>query len=433
MKFFSAYIIFALIVFQFSFVILKVSSCKPTDKRKSASNQNLSNIYKSEQDILHPKYAIFHRSNTVSELYFKINSKELLYSKQISSENYTARFAIHYRLISSYETRDLIDSATVYMSDVYSKNQKDIIGKTDFNATFTNSYLLQVEFTDLNRNITAKNFLNVDKLDHATRQNFLVLSQETKTPLFRDYVEKNERVLIRYRREGTRFFVRYYHREFPLPYPPYSLSNQIPFDYRADSLFSIMPMENDTMGFIFNKPGFYHIQSDTSTKDGLTLFRFNDDFPYIKKPAQLLLPLRYLTSKQEYDAMDSYKNVKTAVDSFWVYAGGSHDRARDLVKKFYNRVQRSNEYFSSYVEGWHTDRGLIYIVYGPPNIVYKNSDSENWVYGEEKNFNSLTFTFLKVINPFTDNDFRLDRSQVFKTSWYNSVEMWRQGRVMADK
>jgi GWxTD domain-containing protein len=194
-----------------------------------------------------------------------------------------------------------------------------------------------------------------------------------------------------------------------------------------------MPMENDTMGFIFNKPGFYHIQSDTSTKDGLTLFRFNDDFPYIKKPAQLLLPLRYLTSKQEYDAMDSYKNVKTAVDSFWVYAGGSHDRARDLVKKFYNRVQRSNEYFSSYVEGWHTDRGLIYIVYGPPNIVYKNSDSENWVYGEEKNFNYLTFTFLKVINPFTDNDFRLDRSQVFKTSWYNSVEMWRQGRVMADK
>lgn len=433
MKYFSNHILFCFLAFHFLFVMLRVSSCASKGKGKSASNQNLSNIYKSAQDILHPKFAVFHWSNTISQLHFKINSKELLYSKQTGSENFSARINIHYRLISSYETKDIIDSATVYVTDAYSKFPKDITGKIDFNATFTNSYLLQVELTDLNRNVTARSFINVDKLDHSTRQNFLVLSQETKTPLFRDEIGRNEKFLIKYRRDGTRFFVRYYHRAFPLPYPPYSASNMIPFEYKADSLFSILPPDNDTTGFIFSKPGFYHIQADTNSKDGFTLFRFDDDFPYVKKQKDLLEPLRYITSKQEYDAMASYKNLKTAVDSFWVFAGGGTDRARELVKKFYNRVQRSNEYFSSYIEGWKTDRGLIYIVYGPPNIVYKNSDSENWVYGEENNFNSLTFTFLKVINPFTDNDFRLDRSQVFKTSWYNSVEMWRQGRVAGDK
>ena len=131
--------------------------------------------------------------------------------------------------------------------------------------------------------------------------------------------------------------------------------------------------------------------------------------------------------------MSSYKNFKTAVDSFWLYAGGSHDRARELVRKYYHRVEDANDFFSSYIEGWRTDRGLIYIVYGPPNIVYKSSNSENWVYGAENNFNSLTFSFLKVINPFTDNDYRLERSQFLKKSWFNSVEMWRQGRVHAEK
>ncbi len=431
MKYFSNHIVFSFFIFHLSFVILLVSSCKNTGK--SPANQNLSTIYKSEQNILHPKYAVFHWSNTISQLHFKINSKELLYSKQAGSENFSAQVSIHYRLISSYETKDIIDSATVSITDVFSNVQKDLIGKIDFNATFTNSYLLQIELTDLNRNVTAKSFISIDKLDHSTRQNFLILSTETKTPLFRDNIGKNEKILIRYRKNNTKFYVRYYHREFPLPYPPFSASNMVPFEYRADSLFSILPPENDTLGFVFSKPGFYHVQADTNTKDGVTLFRLDDDFPYVKKPEHLLQPLRYLTSKQEYDAMASYNNLKTAVDSFWVYAGGNPDRARELVKKFYNRVQRSNEYFSSYIEGWKTDRGLIYIVYGAPNIVYKSSESENWVYGEENNFNSLTFTFMKVINPFTDNDYRLGRSQVFKTSWFNSVEMWRQGRVYAEK
>jgi len=422
--------------FNFSFLVFNLyllSMYKSCSSSRSASNQNLSNIYKTAQDVLHPKYAVFHRTNTTSELHFKINSKELLYSKQSGNENFSARISIRYRLISSYETKDIIDSATITLSDPFTSLPKDIIGQIEFNATFTNTYLLQVDFTDLNRNVTAKKFIAIDKLDHSTRQNFIILSAENNTPLFRDNIGREEKFLIRYRTAGTKIYIRYYHRAFPLPAPPFSASNMTPFEYKADSLFSLQLDEKDSVGFNFSKPGFYHIQADTNTKEGLTLFCFDDDCPNVKKPEHLLQPLRYLTSKQEYDAMSSYQNLKTAVDSFWVYAGGSHDRARELVKNFYNRVEDSNNYFSSYIEGWKTDRGIIYIVYGPPNVVYKSSDSENWVYGEENNFNSLTFTFLKVINPFSDNDYRLDRSQVFKTSWFNAVEMWRQGRIYAEK
>ncbi len=416
----------------FIFLISRVDSCS-NSKPRSSSNSNLSHIYKTEQNILHPKFAIFHRTNTTSELHFKVNSKELLYSKQAGSENFTAHISIHYKLISSYETKDIIDSSTVDLTDPYSKTPKDLIGKIDFSANFTNSYVLEIDFSDLNRNVTDKAFITVDKMDHNTRQNFLVLSAENKSPIFKNTIGKNEKIIIRYRKSDTKVFVRYYHRDFPLPSLPFSYSNMIPFDYRADSLFTLQLDEKDTAGIVFKKQGFYHIQADTNTKDGLTLFRFYDEFPNVKTPEQLLKPLRYLTTKQEYDAMSSNKNLKAAVDSFWLSIGGSTDRGRELVKKFYNRVQNSNTYFSSYLEGWKTDRGLIYLIYGPPNVVYKNTDSENWVYGVENNPNSLTFPFIKVINPFTDKDYRLDRSQLFKTSWYNSVEAWRQGKIYSEK
>lgn len=415
----------------FSFFVLRISSC--TSSSNSTSSQNISKIYKAQKDILHPQYVVFHRTGTTSELHFKINSKELLYSKQDGNENFSARIKIQYRLISSYETRDIIDSATVILTDRFANTAKDIIGKIDFSATFTNTYLLQVDMTDLNRNISSNTLININKINHTTRQNFLLLSAKSKTALFRDHIGKDEYFQIRYRTPNEKVIVRYYHRNFPLPTPPFSNSNMMPFEYRADSLFTLQLDEKDTMGFNFTKTGFYHIQADSISKEGLSLFRFDDDFPKVKKPDHLLEPLRYLTSRQEFDAMSSSKNRKAAVDSFWVAAGAGHDRARELIRKFYNRVEDSNEYFSSYLEGWRTDRGLIYIVYGPPNIVYKSSDSESWVYGEENNFNSLTFTFLKVINPFTDNDYRMERSQVFKTSWFNAVDMWRQGRVYAEK
>ncbi|MFN7014905.1 MAG: GWxTD domain-containing protein, partial [Bacteroidia bacterium] len=130
-----------------------------------------------------------------------------------------------------------------------------------------------------------------------------------------------------------------------------------------------------------------------------------------------------------YDDIKMAENVKMHVEKFWLNAGGSADRARELIKKYYNRVYHANLLFSSYKEGWKTDRGMIYLIFGIPNIVYKANTSEIWIYGEENNLMSLNFTFYKVINPFTDNDYTLDRSIIYKNSWYRGVESWRQGRI----
>jgi hypothetical protein len=97
-----------------------------------------------------------------------------------------------------------------------------------------------------------------------------------------------------------------------------------------------------------------------------------------------------------------------------------------MIKRYYNRVVDANVFFSSYHEGWKTDRGLIYIVFGPPRIVYYSDEAEEWIYGEEGHSNSIKFRFYRIENPFTDNDFILEKSAGYREKWYEAVNMWRR-------
>lgn len=397
------------------------------------STQNLSQVYKKESSLLHPSFGVFHVNDYNSELHFGLLSSELLYTRQQGAENFTANVMISYRLKTSYEAKEILDSGSVKINDSYNNDsEKQIIGSVNFKASPGLTYLLLVTVRDINRNQYTSSYINIDKSGGGTRQNFLLLSSVSNTPLLRNYISSKESFRVKYKNGSIKLSVRYYNREFPLSAPPFAVNNPKPFDFKADSVFSIDIKENDTTSYHFPKKGFYHLQSDTSGTEGLTIFRFDDSHPLVKTAQGLISPLRYITSKNEFEGMNVSKNKKSSVDSFWISCAGNEERAKELIKKFYSRVQDANSYFTSYIEGWETDRGLIYLVYGPPNVLYKSDNSESWIYGEEHNLNSLTFNFVRVINPFTDNDFRLERSPVYKDSWYRAVDVWRQGRVYID-
>ena len=140
-------------------------------------------------------------------------------------------------------------------------------------------------------------------------------------------------------------------------------------------------------------------------------------------------PMRYITTKKEFTFLYESEDKKAAVDKFWLDVAGSSERARTLIREYFNRVESSNHYFTSYMEGWKTDRGIIYIIYGSPNVIYKGKDYENWIYGEENNVMSVSFTFSKVNNPISNNDYQLNRSSSYKNTWFRAVDSWRSGRV----
>jgi GWxTD domain-containing protein len=217
-----------------------------------------------------------------------------------------------------------------------------------------------------------------------------------------------------------------YLREFPVARPPYLEDREPVFDYRPDSSFTINFSGGSSEVFIVREMGFYHFLRDTSRRAGYTLFCFSDGYPDVTTPEQLAGPLRYITTRKEYDSVMSSGNLKAGVDNFWLSTARSPERALALLQKFYSQVEESNTWFSSYTEGWKTDRGLIFTVLGRPDYVFRDNDSEEWVYGEPGYRNSLRFTFVFVSNPFTDNDFMLLRSPTFKDPWFITVQSWRR-------
>ena len=142
---------------------------------------------------------------------------------------------------------------------------------------------------------------------------------------------------------------------------------------------------------------------------------------------------RYLMSKDEFEKCKDATDKKNCIDDFWLTVGGSNERARELLKRYYGRVKEANKNYSTYTQGWKSDRGMMFIIFGPPVNVYKSKKNEIWVYGNEANPNSLRFIFNKTSNPFTDNDYVMERSQFYKDNWYSAVEYWRQGLIYLDR
>src|SRR5690606_37096907 len=167
--------------------------------------------------------------------------------------------------------------------------------------------------------------------------------------------------------EGTsEMWVRCFFREYPVALPPFSTKPPQIFSYTSDSSYSVSADNNGKFNINPLRYGIYHLQFDTMIKSGATLFHFDESYPEVTNTNLLIEALRYLTTAKEYDELMSADDKKAAVDDFWIKVSGSKERARFLIRMFYTRMQNANRFFPSYLEGWKTDRGMIYLVFGPP-------------------------------------------------------------------
>jgi len=155
------------------------------------------------------------------------------------------------------------------------------------------------------------------------------------------------------------FIVKVYSRNFAPPLPPFVEKYRTPFNYKPDSTFSIGIRNGTSPFFAPSKQGFYFFQADSSMMEGPTLFRVYSGFPKITAHTMMRDALRYITSGQEFQQLDSYLVPKVAVDSFWIVNSGRSDLATELIRKYYMRVETANQLYTSFTEGWNTDRGMV--------------------------------------------------------------------------
>lgn len=398
-----------------------------------ARNHDFSSYYTPDKTRAMPSYVVYNFSDSVSRLYFTVKSSDLLYQRSNVNNQLTAHILVDYILRPLDDPRSVADSGHVVMNDINeSGSLKQLAGYTDFDVPGAGDYFLEVTMRDLNKATITYELIMLEHTGADAHNNFMLTLPESETPLFRSYVGRNESFSLRHSRNtNTRYFVSYYKNTRGPARPPYAMPAVDP-DILPDSSWIIDAGTSSTIRL--QEEGYYHFSTTQGSKQGFIVARFPEGYPKITTPVALLEPLRYITTKKEYTTLETSANLKIAIDSFWISTGGSTERARELISAYYGRVEIANIHFSSSIEGWKSDRGMVYIIYGEPQNVYRTAKTETWVYGQDQGGNMLNFVFNrsrptatgKLTSP---NDFVLERNQVYNVSWITAVDYWKQGQV----
>lgn len=380
-----------------------------------------------KSDPIRAQVWLYHPDASSTEAHFRFSSADLTYNKAETPE-FSASIQVTYRAWTLDQVRQVADSGSVIFSDENPQRRvKDIYGKVKLNLKDGENYHIRIYITDRKKNLSSEINLTANKKDSDTKQRFLILQNEQVS--CSPYLQSRNVTVRSEVNKNNSFFVRVYNRSFSLAPPPFSEYRIQQFKYEADSIYTLRFDATGLARLQLPDVGFVHIVKDTANKSGLTIFRFADHFPNVRTPDALIDPLRFICSSDEFKLMKNATDKKKAVDRFWLDRSGSKERARELIRNYYSRVEDANRKYSSYTEGWKTDRGMILMIFGEPASVDKTADSETWVYGDRFSSSSLRFNFIRVENPFSENDYSLQRMSVYKPEWYKAVDTWRGGRV----
>ena len=341
------------------------------------------------------------------------------------TKKYSKRGTLKYEIIGEGKRIGLVDSATFVVADT-SEYLSSISHTWTFKAPAGIDYFVKATYSvpGIFDDFLLLEFFS--KKNHSC-QSWFRFQSETG-----DYISGNNTPYVmplRLVTEDTssrQFLVKYFSRDFQPPIPAFVEKYRAPFNYSPDSTFTLELKNGKTPFFIPEKTGFYFFQPDTSILQGPSLFRMDPGFPKVTQHSLMLDALKYITSAREFQQLKSYNYPKVAVDSFWIVNAGRPDLATELIRKYYLRVETANKLYTSYTDGWKTDRGMIYIVIGKPSKVFRSFEQEVWIYGEYDDPRALKFYFNKAQNPFTDNDYVLVRNQYYKSVWYQNVQIWRR-------
>jgi GWxTD domain-containing protein len=213
----------------------------------------------------------------------------------------------------------------------------------------------------------------------------------------------------------------FYKDKFNPASPPF-VESESPVDrfLLYDSIFTI---KNE--GKIkFTSQGLYLLQEDTTAAEGFAFRHVGPAYPKYSRVEDLVNPLVYVCTREEFDQLKDANGDKAKFDKVILDITKDKERAKNFMRSYFRNVEFANLYFSSYKEGWKTDRGMIYLIYGIPNEVIKTAQNETWNYSGSKQ----SFTFVKTGSVYDPDYYVLVREKRFAESWFSTIDLWRKSR-----
>lgn len=410
-------------------ILLLVSFVACSVKKRSSVPRNLRMIYNPATPAFHPEIKMYNTSDTSSLIVEKIFTRELLYNLANEENKLLSKIKIYYALYDFEEKKELTDSLTTTFKFEKDSNIQYHLLKVPVSAEKGKEYILEIITTDQNRNNDHYSFLKVDRKGNISPQDYLVsniLSNELTTE---HYINGSSSLKINhYKYDFDSLNVFYFPMLKEIPNFPDVNDTVQKYLNNYDTTWICYLDSIDYSNF--SNKGIYYFTHQFNAENGFALLNFGKNFPVVRSPKELYEPLAYLQKADTIPVFDTTgKYTKLYVDNFWLDRANNMERSRVLIKLFYNRVFFANVYFTSYVEGWRTDRGMIYIIYGLPNYIYKSGEEERWIYHPDQMGPGITFYFEYQPSPFSLNHFVLNREKVKSSEWDKMIELWNSGEI----
>lgn len=160
------------------------------------------------------------------------------------------------------------------------------------------------------------------------------------------------------------------------------------------------------------------------------------NYPAVKTPKELARPLYYLMGTSEYKKIlkiNDKDSLKHAIDQFWLSNIKDKSTAKTVISRYYKRVEEANKQFSNFKEGWKTDPGMIYILFGPPWYVNRSLDRMQWSYSYDRQNSRYNFYFelSRMTNKYYPfENYILQRSNHYYSIEYQQRQLWLTGQIL---
>lgn len=160
------------------------------------------------------------------------------------------------------------------------------------------------------------------------------------------------------------------------------------------------------------------------------------NFPAVENIDELARPLAYLMDSKQYESLleiSDKDSLKQAIDRFWLKNIGNKQKTRRVIELYYTRVEQANKMFSNFKEGWKTDRGLIYVMFGQPFYTRDRLRTLTWYYSYNLEDPEYRFRFEQpqLNNKFYPFDhYLLQRHSYYHSRRYIQRDLWLSGRIL---
>ncbi|PAU93541.1 GWxTD domain-containing protein [Aliifodinibius salipaludis] len=160
------------------------------------------------------------------------------------------------------------------------------------------------------------------------------------------------------------------------------------------------------------------------------------NFPAVESVRELARPLYYLMGRGDHEelmAISDTDSLKQAMDRFWLKNIGNKREAQQVIEQYYTRVEEANKRFSNFKEGWKTDRGMVYILFGEPFHTRDRLRQLVWYYSYNTEDPRYRFFFEqpKLNNQFFPFDhYVLNRNNNYYNIVYTQRGLWLNGQIL---